>query len=438
MTDPRPAALGNRDVLRLPEFRKLFVAQAISDVGDGMTFMALLLLVNELTHSTAALAILSIAVAVPSMVGGILAGAAADRFDRRRMMIASDAIRTVLVLGFVVVGTVERLPILYVVAFAQAAIGTLFSPARGALIPRVVPVDGLMAANGLGQISRMIGALVGTALTGVIIAVAGVAWPAFIIDAATFGASVLIVLRVDRSLGAVPATAEHAQSGLGWSALAGLRVIGGSPTLLATVLGLAIAMLGLGAVNVLFVPFLINVLHASPAWAGPLEGAQTLSMVLAGGVVGALASRISAQVMMVGGMVGIGLSILALSATPNVIVLMAVLFVAGSFVTPAQVATQTLLQTATVDAMRGRVIGAFQASMSTSTIVSTAAAGAFAGVLGVRTVFFGGGLICLAAAVVTALLYLADRRRLVDLEVGLPAHESAGGHAHRAPATSES
>ena len=74
MTDLRPTPMGNRAVLRLPEFRKLFVAQAISDIGDGMTFMALLLLVNELTHSTAALAVLSIAVAVPSMVGGVFAG----------------------------------------------------------------------------------------------------------------------------------------------------------------------------------------------------------------------------------------------------------------------------------------------------------------------------------------------------------------------------
>ena len=56
MTETVSTALGNRAVLRIPEFRKLFTAQAISDVGDGMTFTALLLLVNALTGSTAALA----------------------------------------------------------------------------------------------------------------------------------------------------------------------------------------------------------------------------------------------------------------------------------------------------------------------------------------------------------------------------------------------
>ena len=266
MADPRPASMSNRAVLRLPEFRKLFVAQAISDIGDGMTFMALMLLVNELTHSPAALAVLSIAVAIPSMVGGVLAGAYADRLDRRRIMIVSDTARAILVLLFVVVGTLERLPILYLVAFLQASIGTFFSPARGALIPRVVPREGLMAANGMGQISRMIGGLIGVGVTGVLVAASGTYWPAFVIDAATFVASVLIVLRVDPTIGRVAALpGGGVQPRIGASVLEGLRLIGRSPTLLATIIGLAIAMLGLGAVNVLFVPFLINVLGESAA-----------------------------------------------------------------------------------------------------------------------------------------------------------------------------
>ena len=411
MTDVRPAALGNRAILRIGEFRKLFVAQAISDIGDGMTFMALLLLVNALTHSTLALAALSIVVAVPSMVGGIIAGAVADRFDRRRIMIGSDTVRALLVLGFVLVGTLERLPILYVVAFLQASIGTLFTPARGALIPRVVPAEGLMAANGLGQMARMIAGLVGTAFTGVLFAATGEAWPVFILDALTFAASALIVTRVQASLGGRdPADAHHRTGGIGASALAGLRLIASSPTLIATVVGLAIAMLGLGAVNVLFVPFLINELGASAAWAGPLEAAQTISMVVAAGMIGVLAARLSAQSLMVGGLLGVGVVIILLSVTPNVFALLGILFLVGWFVTPAHVATQTIIQTTTADAMRGRVLGALNATLSTSSIVSTAAAGIFASIIGIRAVFFAGGLICLGAALATGVLFWLDRR----------------------------
>ena len=411
MTDARPTALGNRAVLRLPEFRKLFVAQTISDAGDGMTYMALMLLVNDLTHSTAALAVLSIAVAVPSMVGGILGGAVADRFDRRRIMLASDTVRAVLVLGFIAVGTADRLPILYVIAFAQAAIGTLFSPARGAMIPRAVPAEGLMAANGLGQLSRVICSLLGTTVTGLVFATTGSAWPVFVIDAVTFLASVAIVYRVDRALG-TPAHEAHgaAAGGFASSVTAGLRVIAASPTLIATVLGLFVAMLGMGAINILFVPFLINVLHESAAWVGPVEGAQTLSMVLAAGMIGVLAARFSAKSLVVGGLLGTGIVIVGFSQVPNVWTLFPLAFLVGWFVTPLNAAVSTIVQTTASDAVRGRVLGALNAAMSTATIASTAAAGAFGAALGIRMVVAIGGLLCVAAAVVSGILFWMDRR----------------------------
>jgi MFS family permease len=409
-----PITLGNRAVLAIPEFRKLFAAQAISDVGDGMTFTAMLLLVNNLTHSPAALAVLAIAVALPSMIGGIIAGTYADRLDRRRIMIASDTIRAVLVLGFVVVATVDRLPILYVIAFAQASIGTLFSPARGALIPRVVPREGLMAANGLGQISRTVGSLLGTAVIGVVIATTGAYWPAFVFDAATFAASVLIVLRIDRSIGRVEAPeAGQAHRSVGASALDGLRLIGRSPTLSATILGLSIAGLGLGAVNLLFVPFVINTLQASAAWIGPIEGAQTVSLIAAGGLVAVLARRLSMQTMVIGGLAGVGVLISVLYITPNVYFLLLMAFGFGWFVTPLQASTQSLVQSITTDAVRGRVLGALQASLSTTQIVSIALAGVFASIIGIRNLFLIAGLICVAAAGITALLFRFDRGRLL-------------------------
>lgn len=410
MTEAGAPPLGNRAVLRLPEFRKLFVAQTISNIGDGMTYMALMLLVNDLTHSTAALAILSIAVAVPSMVGGIVGGAVADRFDRRRIMLASDTVRAVLVLGFTLVATADRLPILYVVAFAQAAIGTLFSPARGAIVPRAVPAEGLIAANGLGQLSRVVCSLLGTTVTGLVFAVTGSAAPVFVIDALTFLVSVAIVSRVSRTLGPPGHEAHASSGGFASSVTAGLRVIAASPTLVATLLGLFVAMLGMGAINILFVPFLINVLHESAAWVGPVEGAQTLSMVLASALIGTLAARVSARSMVVGGLAGTGLVIIAFSQVPNVWVLFPLAFLVGWFVTPLNVAISTIIQTTAADAVRGRVLGALDAAMSTATIVSTAAAGVFGAALGIRTVVAIGGGLCAGAAIVTWLLFWMDRR----------------------------
>ena len=66
---------GIRDLLRLPDFRRLYLAQAISDIGDGMTYLALFLLVLDLTGSTAAIALMSILVALPPVTIGLFAGA---------------------------------------------------------------------------------------------------------------------------------------------------------------------------------------------------------------------------------------------------------------------------------------------------------------------------------------------------------------------------
>ncbi len=160
-------------------------------------------------------------------------------------------------------------------------IGTFFAPARTALVPRVVPVEGLLAANSLGQMTRMVAGVIGAGVTGVIAGVAGTAWPVFVVDAATFLVSAVIVLRVSREVGLpeVASAASIRARGMGGAVLDGLRLIAGSAPLVAALGGVAVTMLGVGAINVLFIPFLVNDLGASPAWAGPLEAAQTVAMV---------------------------------------------------------------------------------------------------------------------------------------------------------------
>jgi MFS family permease len=419
------ASLGARAVLRIPDYRRLFVAQAISDVGDGLTLLTLLLVVNQLTHSTAALAIMSIAIALPPVTIGLVAGAYADRLDRRRIMLVSDSLRSVLVLGFVATATLANLPFLYVLAFVQASIGTFFSPARSALIPRVVPSEGLLAANSMSQISRVIATLVGTGLAGLILGVTGQVWPSFVIDALTFLASVAIVLGVNREIGKPDPAAADSHGTIGSSVGDGLRAIGRSRTLLATVVGLSVAMLGMGAINVLFVPFLLNVLHETPAWSGPLEGAQTLSMILAGGLVAALASRLKATTILTASLVGVALVVGLFALAPNVWVLMVLLFAAGWFVTPLQASATTLFQTSAPDAVRGRVFAAVQACMSTTTIISTAAAGVLADLMGVRVVVGLGGIVVGIGALTAWLLFSTDPQPRSVAPEGQPGRDAS-------------
>ena len=275
-----------------------------------MTYLALFLLVLDLTGSTAALALISILVALPPVTIGLFAGAFADRLgpapDHDR--VGHRCARSWSWRWFPRPWR-ARSPSIFVLAATQAVIGTFFSPARTALVPRVVPAEGLLAANSLGQMTRMMAGVVGAGITGVI---AGTcrrwsgrcsswmpprSWSPW---ASCSGSAARPACPRSASAASIRARA--------WAGavLDGLRLIARSAPLVAALGGVAVTMLGVGAINVLFIPFLVNDLGASPAWAGPLEAAQTVAMVLAGGLIASLAGRVSVPRLFVGGLAGTG------------------------------------------------------------------------------------------------------------------------------------
>ena len=399
------ASMGARDVLRIPDFRRLWAAQGISDIGDGLTLLALMLLVNELTGSTLALAAVAIALAIPPLTIGLVAGSYADRWDRRRIMLVSDGLRAVVVLGFASLGSAASMPALLCLAFIQASIGSFFDPARGALVPRVVPAEGLLAANAVTQATRVIGGVIGAALAGLIVGVAGTTWPAFVLDAATFAISVLIVFGVDRRAG-LPSDAEKVASvGVGASVVEGLRIVAGRRTLWVTLLALGITMFGLGAVNVLFLPLLVRVLQVNPAWLGAVDLAQSASMILSASLVGVLGARFRDTTIVSGGLIGLAALVALIGQSTSVFHVVGLLFLMGWLVTPAQAAVVTLMQTGVEDAARGRVMSTLQAAMSGAGIASMLFAGVFGDVLGVRMVFLLAGAVVLTGGLLSLVLY---------------------------------
>jgi MFS family permease len=405
MTDAARPAMGTRDVLRIPAFRRLWLAQAISDAGDGLTLLTLMLLVNELTGSTLALAVVSIALAIPPLTIGLVAGTYADRFDRRRIMIVADLLRAVVVLGFILVGSADLVPLLVVLAFVQASIGTFFTPARGALMPRVVPAEGLLVANSITQATRVIAGVIGTALAGVIVGVAGVTWPAFVVDAITFLASAALVTGVAADLGRPATGAAHPGASTRGAVAEGLRVVAGSRVLWTTLLALAISMFGLGAVNVLFLPLLVTVLEVNPAWLGAVELAQSASMILAAGLVAVLAARLRPTTIVTVGILAAGVLVGLTGAATSVWHVIVLLFGIGWFITPLQASVVTIMQVNVPDAARGRVMSTLQASMSGASVASMALAGVFGDLLGIREVFFAAAVIVVGGGLVAAALY---------------------------------
>lgn len=402
MTQVKP--LTARETLRIPDFRRLYVGQVVSDFGDALTNLALLLVVNALTGSTAALALMAIALTLPQVTVGVIAGVYVDRWDRRKVMLVSDILRSGLVLGFVLVGTVDTLWLLYLLAISQAAVGTFFRPARTALIPHVVPKEGLMAANSLTEGSRLIAGVVGTGAAGAIIGLFGVTWPAFVIDALSFFVSFLFVLRVVTS-GRVTDHADAASTGVLRSVAEGLRVVAQSKLLTGTLISAGVIMLGLGAVNVLFVPLLINELRVPATWFGAIELAQTSSMVLSAVLLATILSRLGATRVITGAMAGTAVVIALLGGVTEVWQVIVLLFAVGWLVTPLQAAVTTIVQTEAAAHVRGRVAALLSTTFSTASVVSMALAGVFGDLIGVRNVFLASAVVVGLAALAALILF---------------------------------
>lgn len=391
-----------RELLQIRDFRYLWSAQVLSDFGDNLTALTLLILIQRLTGSTVAIAGLMVAIALPTLLFGTLAGVYVDRIDRRRAMLVSDLLRAVVVLAFLFVRSPEMLPAIYAIAFVQAAIGTVFNPARAAFLPRIVEPERLLAANSVSQTSRIVFNLLGTGAAGVLAAVGDTLAPAFIVDSATFFISFLLISRIrtagDPEVGEQPSKV--------WAEMkAGFRVMISSRPLRAVLISLSVTMLGLGAVNVLFVPFLIEDLMVSEAFLGAIEASQVAGMVISGSVVAVLAAKLRPSSLVSVGLVGVGVFVGAISGTAAVWQVMVLLFLVGLSVGPVQAGANTLSQTLIDDSMRGRVGGALSTLVSAANVVSMGLAGVAAASIGTRNVFVVSGSFVLFAGFLALWLF---------------------------------
>jgi MFS family permease len=402
--NPAPNASA-KSVLSNPNFRNLWLGQTISQIGDGLTNLALLIVINELTGSTAAVATMTIAIALPQLLFGLLAGVFVDRWDRKRILLVSDALRGVLVLGLIFVRRPDDVWVFYVLGFLQAAIGTFFDPAKSALIPDLVGRESLLAANGLSQTTRVLTGVVGSALAGVLVGATGQGWPAFALDAVSFIVSAFFIFRI-----VVPAHQPRPQaagSGAGQvlaELVEGLRFIFSQRTLTGVTLTFAVTMLGLGAVNVLFVPFLINILKVPTAALGVVEVAQVVGMIVGSGLAATLATRLKPAQMIVGGVTLLGVLIAGVGASSELWLVLLGLLGVGLVLTPVQAAASTLMQSLVPTEKRGRAMSVINTVITLASVISMGASGVLGDMLGVRQVFYLAGGIAVLSGLVAAFL----------------------------------
>ncbi len=185
-----------RSALRYPAFRRLLSALAVSQIGDWLYNLALVILVYDRTHSPLWAGVTTAARVVPIVALGPLGGVMADRFDRRRIMIFSDVTRMGLMVLLAAVAA-ARLPILLapMIAAMATAAAAPYLPCVAAITPRVVDDADLPGANAARSAVTGFSIIAGPALGGVLLLLGSPA-AAFALNALTFGLSALAVLAI--------------------------------------------------------------------------------------------------------------------------------------------------------------------------------------------------------------------------------------------------
>ena len=406
------AALTSRQVFAMRDFRSLWFAYLISEFGNSLTTFALVILVNNLTGSTASVATMALAVVLPQVVFGLVAGVFVDRWNTRRVMIVSDLVRGILVLGFIPAVLSHQLWIIYALGFVQATVGTFFSPARLSFMPSVVPENGLMAANAMTGTARVAATLLGGALVGAMLGVVNASWPIFSIDAITFFASALLVNSIRSKVSSPEETESESVSGFFQEFKAGMTYIAQSASLTGLIIAVGVSEIGLGATQVLYAPFFSKELHVPAAWLGPEEAVSAVAMAFGGVLVAGLAAKFKPQVLAPLGLLILGLGLGAVAAVTNLWLLMATALLTGIFIIPMQSSFSTIFQRSCAPQLRGRVGAAITTVFNTASLFSIVGAGVLGDLLGLRTLFLAVGSITVLAGLIAWLLFRSSRLEL--------------------------
>jgi len=372
-------------VIHSPRYFPLWLGQIISNLGDTLNYVALVVLVFRLSHSGLAVSALVLMEIVPTLLLGPLAGVVIDRLDRKRVLIVVDSARAVLVLAL---AFTHALWAVYALAALLAVGSTLFNPALQAVIPALLDEEERLAAN----------------------AVAGlIAWagttPAFLANAASFAVSAALLARLSIPRREGPLRTGGLGAWLG-DAREGLAYARRDPFVARLVPVQALTSLATGATSALLVVLASTHLHLAAQGFGWLLAAIGVGALLGPFLSNGLTRGRSLDVRLLfvpylirgAGDVALGLVV----GLPWALV---ILFVYGLNTSTGMVASTTILQTVIPNRVRGRVFTLLDVTWAAMRLLSLGLGGLLADRVGIVAVYIAGGtLLALAGALGLALL----------------------------------
>lgn len=431
--------------LRHTGYRRFLIGNFLANVGRQAFNVAAAWQIYQWTNSATALGLVGLVNVVPLFALVLPAGVLADRLDRRRMIMRTTVVSTVLSLVLVLVThyhtsiprfallehangllraialVFERhadpatlhfdnpaLPLTYLILCVQACLRVLAGPSRGAFVPLLVPQSALSNAVTWTSSSFELSTVLGPALGGLVVAFTGYS-TVYLLD--VFAGA----LFVGMLFGVHPVAAARRPAAPRPGMLGGVRFMWRNPAVLAA-MSLDLFAVILGGVTALLPIYADRILHVGPAglgWlrAAPAAGAIAMAMFTA--------HRPSARrpgLLMLWSVAGFGAALTVFSVSTAFWLSLAALFLSGAFDNYSVVVRHSLVQLMTPDSLRGRVTAVNQLFIGSSNEVSALRAGLMAALFGPVVAAGAGGLGTIA---VTALIaWLAPTLRHVP-----PLHE---------------
>jgi MFS family permease len=355
------------------------------------------------------------ATAAPSIFVGLIAGVFVDRFDRKRIMIAADLLRAVLValIPFLIPFGIAWL---YIIVMLSSAVTQFYEPAHESVVPELAPDEELAAANSMMAISSFGFTTVGFAAAGLIASRFSID-AAFYLDALSFvlSATCLALIRM------APIQADDTTTiGVVVQNLrAGGKFLMENANLRSLLILSIPVSIVFGLQNALLLPFALKALHATEFEYGLQEGLTSVGFVIGSLMMARLADRLHAGQWLAISFAAMALTGMVYALQTSVTLAIIIMMVSGLTNAPSVIGRKLIIQRTTPREVRGRVVSAFSVSGNVMFLLGMAAAG-LADLYDVRALFFGGSVVLVAAAALAFMLSglrqpMAEWRRAVSM-----------------------
>ncbi len=379
-------------------FRRLFASQFISGLGTMVSYVAVPWQLYQLTQSNAQVGLLGLVQLVPVVACGLLGGAVADRVDRRRLLIGSEALMALCLVGLLanaMAAAPSVLAIYALVAVLQGASG-FHRPALEALTQKLARPEEFAAVAALSSVRGTVGMVAGPALAGLLLARWG-AVGAYLFDLASFVAALCFLVRIPRQsieTVATPAARPHLLADLA----EGLRFAWARPVLMGTYIVDIVAMAFAFPIALFPAMAAADGRTASVGWLLSAMSVGALAIGLFSGWTGRV-QRHGRAVVVAAAVWALG--IVALGFAPGLGLALLCLAVAGAADMVSGVFRGTIWNETIPNTLRGRLAGIEMISYLTGPLIGNARAGFMADAWGVQPAIWIGGLVCLAGVVAT-------------------------------------